>query len=164
MQRIDQATQEALARADVTINRATALTLEHSTFPEDFKFVEYDVDLTVDGEVYKAATLGVGSTPQNGEPGSTVAIIVDGIASTVPFYVTQALRGLEVIKADIKYFIIDTENNVAESSYLTLPLEVQAASAASNNSLTLTMGFLTAANKAFPNRYYNAIDFPQLYR
>jgi len=164
MERLDQATQEALARANINTRRVVAIALTHSSFANDYRFCEFDRDITIDSGVYKAASLGIGQSSQNGEPGSTTTVIIDGVVSDLPFYVTQALRGLETIKAYIGYFMLEVDTLTPSDFYQVLPLEVQACSSATNNAITLTLGYLTAANRAFPNVYYNATDFPQLYR
>ena len=164
MGNLSQALKEAYARSSSSTRQLSAVTLTHNTFPGGAIYiVNHDSDVTVDGNLYTGMAMEVNEPESGTEPDDKVAIRIDGVAGTMQFWISSAIRTATNIPVQLKLFafnmvdetVIDT---VGTYDFLLLNAQYDA------QTVVLEIGHISPTNQSFPGIFYTPDNSPELYR
>jgi hypothetical protein len=164
MSNLPQALKEAYARSKSSTRHLLAIELQHSTFPSGvLRWVNYDTDLTVDGDIYVGHAIEMREPAVGAEPDEKMKVVIDGVPGSVQFWINNAIQSSTNIYADVRPFAfnMDTESVidiVGVYSFVVSKVSYDM------TQVQLTMGHLSPTNMAFPNRKYDPLTYPALFR
>ena len=159
---LSAAHKEAYARAQVDVRHLMALTLSHSAFLGDLRFVNYTSDLSVDGATYSATAMEIREPPVSVEASNTMSIRMDGVSGLLQPLLYDASQLPEPVYATLKPFGYNITTGSTLGVVGTINLEMQGATVTAEQ-VVLECGILNSANMPFPSVTYNATTHPGLY-
>lgn len=165
MSNLSQALKEAYARSKTSTRHLLAIELQHSTFPNSgvLRWVNYDTDLTVDGALYVGHAMQMREPATGSEPDEKMKIEIDGVPGSVQFWMNNAIQSSTNIYADVRPFALnmDTEtviDIVGVYSFIVSKVSYDM------TKVQMTLGHLSPTNMPFPNRRYDPVTYPALFR
>lgn len=160
---LSEAVKQAYTRAKTFHRHFLCVELGHSLFPNQaFRFVDYDRDVTVGGQVYTPQGMEVREPPFGTEPDADMVVKMDGSPWQLQYWLAAANTRDEPIKATCIPIIYDTVRAEVFSTVRTYNFEVRAVQY-SNTDITFNLGRLSPANVPFPGVYFNISTHPFLF-
>ena len=159
---LSAAHKEAYARAQVDVRHLMALTLSHSEFGGDIRYVNYTSNISVDGSTYTATAMEIREPPVSADASNAMSIMIDGVSGELQPLLYNAAQVPEPVLATLKPFGYNITTGSSLGVVGTINLEMESASVTAEQ-IVLSCGVLNSANLPFPSITYTAATHPGLF-
>lgn len=170
---MDQATREAIARADTSVTLLIAIELRHSEFPGGvIRQINNHIGVTIpieagapmDGgtnQAFIGESMEISSPDLSTDPDQTLTVGISGISGFLYPFMYNASQTAEIIYCTIRptaYDVITGAVDVVDA----LHFEVRGV-VMNQDVIAITAGSVNSANQAFPLIRYTPASHPGLY-
>ncbi len=157
------AVQQAYARASTSLLQLYAIDLDHPSFADPIRLVNYKQNLTIGADEYTGMAMDVEESSIDTEADSTYTIQIDGVPGAVQPYLKQASQTFDPVDVTIRVFAYDvkTESLVDAQALATINLQSRNISF-NKTTVSINMGYTNTANRAFPSQLYTPESNPGL--
>lgn len=155
---------EALARSDTTTRHLIAQEMRNPAFPAGaIRTVNYDYDISINGDPYVGIAMDTQIPEVGTDPDNEIRLRMDGIGSTMQFYMNQANDQGEPVFVTLISLLFNIETETIVDIMGTWEYELKAVQY-DMSSVMPQLGNVSPTNQSFPGIKYSATSHPALYR
>ena len=159
---LSAAHKEAYARAQVDVRHLMALTLSHSAFGGDKRFVNYTSDISVDGSTYYATAMEIKEPPVSTDASNAMTINIDGVSGLLQPLLYDAAQVPEPVYVQLRPFGYNISTGSSLGTVGVITMEMQGASVTPER-IVIEASIRNSSNDDFPAIKYTSETHPGIF-